>query len=73
MEASVGTNVVATPTQHHTITPPRVDVNVRTTLVTQTGTPLGVDVGTTPGPDQHMPKCARDDVDEKHGFSYFEA
>jgi hypothetical protein len=62
MEVSVGTNIIATPTQHHTGTP-----------ITQTGTPSRVDVGTTPDPDEHMPECARDDVDAEHGFAHFEA
>jgi hypothetical protein len=26
-----------------------------------------------PDPDQHMPECARDDVDAEHGFAHFEA
>jgi hypothetical protein len=73
-EVGVGTSVVATPcTQHHMGTPPRVDVDVGTTPVTQTGTPPRVDVGTTPDPDQHMPECAQDVVDAEHGIAHFEA
>jgi hypothetical protein len=61
-EVGVGTSVIATP---HNI--------ILDMPVTHTGTPSRVDVGTTPGPDEHMPECARDDVDAEHGFAHFEA
>jgi hypothetical protein len=73
MEVGVGTNAIATLTQHHMGTPPRVGVDVDTTPVTHTGTPPRVDVGTTPDPDQHMPESTWDVVDEEHGIAHFES
>jgi hypothetical protein len=61
-EVGVGTNTIYTPTQHHT-----------NTTVTHTIHPPGSMLVLHPDLDEHMPECARDDVDAEHGFAHFEA
>jgi hypothetical protein len=61
-EVGVGTSVISTSVQHHASTP-----------ITQNGTSPRVDFNTTPGPDEHILECARDDVDVEDRFAHFEA